>query len=128
MTKDMLSYCKRLVEEIKALVYLQPEKRDIDSLTEMERIQVRAADDPEHTKNISNRITDEGSTDDCDPVVANEIEHHYELLQEYDAVFYDFFTPGKSIGTEFFSMSKKAIIEGLQTIKKQDDYLLKKIF
>ena len=34
MTKDMLSYCKRLVEEIKALVYLQPEKRDIDSLTE----------------------------------------------------------------------------------------------
>jgi len=59
---------------------------------------------------------------DCDPVVANEIEHHYELLQEYDAVFYDFFTPGKSIGTEFFSMSKKAIIEGLQTIKKQDDY------
>ena len=80
MTKDMLSYCKKLVEEIKALVYLQPEKRDIDSLTEMERIQVRAADDPEHTKNISNRITDEGSTDDCDPVVVIIVDGVEKLL------------------------------------------------
>lgn len=61
-------------------------------------------------------------TYDCEPSVVKEISMHYDLIEKYDAVFYDFFVEGKSVNTEFFTLSKKTINQAIRKIFKLDDF------
>ena len=61
-------------------------------------------------------------TYDCQYDVVNEIEYHHELLKEYDAIFYEFFVPGNSVNTEFFTLSADAIKKSLWKIFGQDEF------
>jgi hypothetical protein len=63
-------------------------------------------------------------TYDCEPIVSEKLSLHYELLEKYDAIFYDFYTPcwGASVNTEFFTLSSHAIQNGMRKIFRQDDY------
>lgn len=61
-------------------------------------------------------------TYDCEPVAVDDLKLHYDLIENYDAVFYDFFIPGNSVNTEFFTLRSNAIKNGLRKIFKQDDF------
>ena len=61
-------------------------------------------------------------TYDCEPIVSEDLILHYELLEKYDAIFYDFFVPGNSVNTEFFTLSSHAIKNGIQKIFRLDDF------
>ena len=57
-------------------------------------------------------------TYDCDYEVVEHVHKHYDLLVDYDAIFYDFFTPGKSVNTDFFTFR---VNTAKQTLLKVND-------